>query len=95
MASFASQKQETFVKHRIISMTLFKCLQRRWIHSNLTLRDVALPSGHRILIRKYDITEEEVEVIVNAANQYLNHGSGVAGAILRFEFEKKQLLMVD
>lgn len=34
-------------------------------------------------IVKGDITEEEVEAIVNAANSYLKHGGGVAGAIVR------------
>lgn len=32
---------------------------------------------------KGDITESDVEAIVNAANQYLKMGGGVAGAILR------------
>ncbi len=34
-------------------------------------------------IVKGDITEENVDVIVNAANSYLKHGGGVAGAIVR------------
>jgi len=36
-----------------------------------------------IRLIKGDITERTVDVIVNAANSYLKHGGGVAGAIVR------------
>ncbi len=39
--------------------------------------------GKKIRLVKGDITERNVDVIVNAANSYLKHGGGVAGAIVR------------
>jgi len=37
----------------------------------------------KIKVIEGDITEEDVECIVNPANSYLQHGGGVAGAIVR------------
>ena len=42
-----------------------------------------LPTGQIILIAQGDITTEAVDAIVNAANEQLQHGGGVAWAILK------------
>ena len=39
--------------------------------------------GTRIEVIRGDLTEEDTETIVNAANSHLKHGGGVAGAIVR------------
>jgi O-acetyl-ADP-ribose deacetylase (regulator of RNase III) len=42
---------------------------------------VNLAHGRHMELVKGDLTVEHVDVIVNAANQWLQHGAGVAGAI--------------
>ncbi len=40
-------------------------------------------NGVSVKVVKGDITKEKTDAIVNAANKYLSHGGGVAGAIVR------------
>ncbi len=46
------------------------------------LKDLSI-GGIRVRVVKGDLTEAPVDAIVNAANSYLRHGGGVAGAIVR------------
>ena len=48
---------------------------------NNVLKERIFPTGQTLQIVQGDITTEEVDVIVNAANEHLQHGGGVAWAI--------------
>lgn len=50
---------------------------------NTVLVERKLPSNQTIQIVQGDITTEEVDAIINAANEHLQHGGGVAWAISR------------
>jgi len=48
---------------------------------NTVLKERELSTGHTLQIVQGDITTEDVDTIVNAANEHLQHGGGVAWAI--------------
>jgi O-acetyl-ADP-ribose deacetylase (regulator of RNase III) len=48
---------------------------------NTVLVEKRLPSNQTLQLVQGDITSEEVDAIVNAANEHLQHGGGVARAI--------------
>jgi O-acetyl-ADP-ribose deacetylase (regulator of RNase III) len=48
-----------------------------------TIDELKLNNDKIVKLVKGDITERKVDVVVNAANSYLKHGAGVAGAIVR------------
>jgi O-acetyl-ADP-ribose deacetylase (regulator of RNase III) len=50
---------------------------------NQVLQEHILQNGGHLKIVEGDITQEQVDAIVNAANSHLDHGAGVAGAISR------------
>jgi O-acetyl-ADP-ribose deacetylase len=49
----------------------------------IVVDEAKLDSNKILRLVKGDITERDVDVIVNAANSYLKHGAGVAAAIVR------------
>jgi O-acetyl-ADP-ribose deacetylase (regulator of RNase III) len=50
---------------------------------NTVRAETAFPSGQILQLVEGDITLETTDAIVNAANKVLQHGAGVAGAIVR------------
>lgn len=50
---------------------------------NEVIEQYTFPSGQQLKLVRGDLTKEQVDAIVNAANAHLQHGGGVARAIVR------------
>lgn len=50
---------------------------------NIEVNKKEIIPGKYIKLIEGDITEEKVDAVINAANSYLKHGGGLAGAIVR------------
>jgi O-acetyl-ADP-ribose deacetylase (regulator of RNase III) len=64
--------------------------------ANKLIDEIRISNDKVIRLIKGDITEQNVDVIVNPANSFLKHGGGVAGAIVRkggnvIQFESDQI----
>ena len=53
------------------------------IMSTQIIDEIRMSNDKIIRLIKGDITDQNVDVVVNPANSYLKHGGGVAGAIVR------------
>ena len=51
--------------------------------ANRVIAETEVFKGKELVLVQGDITTEQVDAIVNAANSYLKHGGGVAAAIVR------------
>lgn len=51
--------------------------------ANQLIDEIRISNNKVIRLIKGDITEQNVDVVVNPANSFLKHGGGVAGAIVR------------
>jgi len=65
---------------------------------NQVLRAHIFENDHEVMIVQGDITLEDVDAIVNAANKWLKHGGGLAGIISRrggLEIQRKSDLWIE